>query len=36
VRLKIVEMNPRFSGASASGELTASVDPEDVVVLAEL
>ncbi|HXB01305.1 MAG TPA: TOBE domain-containing protein [Opitutaceae bacterium] len=35
VRLKIVEMNPRFAGVSASGELTASVDPEDVVVLAE-
>jgi iron(III) transport system ATP-binding protein len=35
VRLKIVEMNPRFAGASASGELIASVDPEDVVVLAE-
>jgi iron(III) transport system ATP-binding protein len=33
-RLKIIEMNPRFVGASASGELTASVDPEDVVVLA--
>jgi iron(III) transport system ATP-binding protein len=33
--LKIVEMNPRLAGASAAGELTASVDPEDVVVLAE-
>jgi iron(III) transport system ATP-binding protein len=33
LRLKIIEMNPRFAGASASGELTASVDPEDVVVL---
>ncbi len=33
--LKIVEMNPRLAGASVSGELTASVDPEDVVVLAE-
>jgi iron(III) transport system ATP-binding protein len=31
--LKIIEMNPRFAGASASGELTASVNPEDVVVL---
>jgi iron(III) transport system ATP-binding protein len=35
VRLKIIEMNPRFAGTSASGELTASVDPEDVVVLIE-
>jgi iron(III) transport system ATP-binding protein len=34
LRLKIIEMNPRFAGAPASGELTASVDPEDVVVLA--
>jgi iron(III) transport system ATP-binding protein len=34
-RLKIIEMNPRFAGASATGELVASVDPEDVVVLAE-
>jgi iron(III) transport system ATP-binding protein len=34
-RLKIVEMNPRFAGGSASGELTASVDPDDVVVLEE-
>jgi iron(III) transport system ATP-binding protein len=33
--LKIIEINPRFAGASASGELTASVDPEDVVVLVE-
>ncbi|HWZ94453.1 MAG TPA: ABC transporter ATP-binding protein [Opitutaceae bacterium] len=33
--LKIIEMNPRLAGASASSELTASVDPEDVVVLAE-
>ncbi len=33
--LKIIEMNLRFAGASAPGELTASVDPEDVVVLAE-
>jgi iron(III) transport system ATP-binding protein len=31
--LKIIGINPQFSGASASGELTASVDPEDVVVL---
>jgi iron(III) transport system ATP-binding protein len=34
-RLKIIELNPRFAGASAAGELIASVDPEDVVVLAE-
>jgi len=34
-RLKIIEMNPRFTGASAAGELIASVDPEDVVVLME-
>jgi iron(III) transport system ATP-binding protein len=34
-RLKIIEMNPRFVGAPVAGELTASVDPEDVVVLAE-
>ena len=33
--LKIIEMNPRLAGAAGSGELTANVDPEDVVVLAE-
>jgi len=33
VRLKILEMNPRFLGASSSEELFASVNPEDVVVL---
>jgi iron(III) transport system ATP-binding protein len=33
--LKIIEINPRLAGAAASGELTAGVDPEDVVVLAE-
>jgi iron(III) transport system ATP-binding protein len=31
--LKIYEVNPRHLGASASGELHANVDPEDVVVL---
>jgi len=34
-RLKIIETNPRFASASVSGELTASADPEDVVVLVE-
>ncbi len=33
VRLKILELNPRFLGASARDELFASVSPEDVVVL---
>jgi iron(III) transport system ATP-binding protein len=31
--LKIFELNPRFVGHAARGELFASVDPEDVVVL---
>jgi len=31
--LKIVELNPRFLGAAARGELWASVAPADVVVL---
>jgi iron(III) transport system ATP-binding protein len=31
--LKIFELNPRFVGQAARGELFASVDPEDVVVL---
>ena len=33
--LKIFELNPRFMGQSARGELFASADPEDVVVLTE-
>ena len=33
VRLKIFELNPRFVDQAARGELYASVDPEDVVVL---
>ncbi len=34
VTLKIYELNPRFLGASAeAGELVASVEPQDVVVL---
>jgi iron(III) transport system ATP-binding protein len=33
VSLKILELNPRFVGAGASGELYASAAPEDVVVL---
>lgn len=33
--LKIFELNPRFLGQSARGELFASVDPEDVVVLTD-
>ncbi|HWA88029.1 MAG TPA: ABC transporter ATP-binding protein [Opitutus sp.] len=34
--LKVLEMNPRFVGAAGErGELFASVEPEDVVVLAE-
>jgi len=32
---KIVEMNPRGAGAAGRGELFASVDPEDVVILPE-
>ncbi|MEO6003052.1 MAG: ABC transporter ATP-binding protein [Opitutus sp.] len=35
VRLKIFELNPRFLGQSARGELFASVDPTDVVVLSD-
>ena len=31
--LKIYELNPRFVGASAEGDLFASVEPRDVVVL---
>jgi iron(III) transport system ATP-binding protein len=31
--LKIFELNPRFVGNDARGELFASVDPEDVVIL---
>ncbi|HQF40161.1 MAG TPA: ABC transporter ATP-binding protein [Opitutaceae bacterium] len=31
--LKLFELNPRFVGAAAQGELWAAVDPEDVVVL---
>jgi iron(III) transport system ATP-binding protein len=33
--LKIVELNPRFLGPAAQGELYARVEPEDVVVLVE-
>ena len=33
--LKIVELNPRFLGPAAQGELYAHVEPEDVVVLVE-
>ena len=33
--LKILELNPRFLDATARGELFASADPEDVVVLTE-
>jgi len=33
-RLKIVELNPRFLEQSARGEVFASAEPEDVVVLA--
>jgi len=33
LRLKIFELNPRFVDQSARGELYASVEPEDVVVL---
>jgi len=31
--LKIYELNPRFLGSSSTGDLFASVDPRDVVVL---
>jgi iron(III) transport system ATP-binding protein len=34
-RLKIFERNPRFAEPPSRGELFASVDPEDVVVLVE-
>jgi iron(III) transport system ATP-binding protein len=34
-KLKILELNPRFAGPSNRGELFASVEPEDVVVLLE-
>jgi iron(III) transport system ATP-binding protein len=34
-RLKILELNPRFVDGAARGELYASADPDDVVVLAE-
>ncbi len=33
--LRIFELNPRFVGAAARGELFAAADPEDVVVLTE-
>ena len=33
VRLKIFELNPRFVDQADRGELFASVEPEDVVVL---
>ena len=33
--LKILELNPRFVDAATRGELFASVEPEDVVVLVE-
>lgn len=33
--LKIFELNPRFVGAAAGGDLYASADPGDVVVLSE-
>ena len=35
VALKIVELNPRFVDQSGRGELFASAEPEDVVVLTE-
>ncbi|MEN9403290.1 MAG: Spermidine/putrescine import ATP-binding protein PotA [Verrucomicrobiota bacterium] len=34
-KLKIFERNPRFADGSARGELYASVQPEDVIVLTE-
>lgn len=34
-KLKMLELNPRFAGPAARGELFASVEPEDVVVLLE-
>jgi iron(III) transport system ATP-binding protein len=33
VTLKIYELNPRFVGATSAGELFASIDPGDVVIL---
>ena len=33
--LKIFELNPRFLGQSARGELFARADPQDVVVLTD-
>ncbi|HTJ77544.1 MAG TPA: ABC transporter ATP-binding protein [Rariglobus sp.] len=33
ITLKIYELNPRFLGGAAGGDLCASVDPQDVVVL---
>jgi iron(III) transport system ATP-binding protein len=33
--LKILELNPRFDAAAAAGEVFASAQPEDVVVLTE-
>ena len=33
--LKILELNPRFIDQSARGEVFASAEPEDVVVLME-
>jgi iron(III) transport system ATP-binding protein len=35
LNLKIFELNPRFLGHAARGELFASADPDDVVVLVE-
>jgi iron(III) transport system ATP-binding protein len=35
ITLKIFELNPRFLGPVAQGELYATVEPEDVVVLTE-
>ena len=34
-KLKIFERNPRFADGSARGELFATVEPEDVVVLVD-
>lgn len=34
VNLKIIELNPRFAGREDAGELYASAEPEDVVILA--
>ena len=35
VTLKIVELNPRFTGPSAGASLHASVEPEDAIILVE-